>query len=240
MVVQRGGSSASKVFIPRAGRAHLRFHKPCASGCPKLSGMRTPVPTCYTRLLACGCALLATGLCTSARSQAPDWSLGVYGGPYYDSEPGGFLGGRAAYKSQYLLAVTGSKTLWRSATLPLALELDAMLGQQWGQASLQEVALVPVLRWSGFPWSQQLQTAVRVGPIGVSYTSAVSPLERGTEGRGSQWLSFLVLELALAPPREKSWEVFVRLHHRCAIYDTLNTFGANGEDFVALGYRHKF
>jgi hypothetical protein len=30
------------------------------------------------------------------------------------------------------------------------------------------------------------------------------------------------------------------LHHRCAIYDRLNDYGANGEDFVALGWRSRF
>ncbi len=29
----------------------------------------------------------------------------------------------------------------------------------------------------------------------------------------------------------------MRLHHRCAIYDTLNNYGAHGEDFFAMGYR---
>jgi hypothetical protein len=118
-----------------------------------------------------------------ALAEDSGWSLGVYGGPYYDTEPAGFLNGRAGYKDQYLLALTASKTLWRSESLPLALEID---------------------------------------------------------GRGSQWLSFLMLELDFAPPQEKSWEVFVRLHHRCAIYDRLNDYGANGEDFVALGWRSRF
>jgi hypothetical protein len=176
----------------------------------------------------------------AAWCQPGGWSLGVYGGPYYDSEPAGFVNGRAGFKEQYLLALTASKTLWRSESLPLALELDGMLGQQWGQVSLQEVALVPVLRWSGFPWNKHLQTALRVGPIGVSYTTEVSPLERGPDGRGSQWLSFLMLELAFAPPQEKNWEVFVRLHHRCAIYDRLNNYGANGEDFATVGWRRHF
>jgi hypothetical protein len=34
--------------------------------------------------------------------------------------------------------------------------------------------------------------------------------------------------------------VFVRLHHRCAVYDLLNNYGANGEDFLAFGYRYRF
>lgn len=185
-------------------------------------------------------AVLALLLPAGAWCEQEGWSMGVYGGQYYDTEPAGFLNGQATFKDQYLLALTATKTLWRSANWPMSLELDGMLGQQFGQASLTEVAVAPTLRWSGFPWNQYLQTSLRAGPLGLSYTSEVSPLERGTEGRGSQWLNFLMLELTLAPPQEKSWEVFLRLHHRCTIYDLINNYGANGEDFFAIGYRRKF
>jgi hypothetical protein len=166
--------------------------------------------------------------------------MGVYGGQYYDSEPAGFTQGKANFENQYLLALTASKTLWRSRSLPLSLELDGMLGQQFGQASLSEVALAPVLRWSSFPWKETLQTDVRFGPLGISYTSSVSPLERGSNGQGSHWLNYLLIELAFSSPRTPAQEVFVRLHHRCAIYDLINNYGANGEDFFAIGYRHRF
>lgn len=168
------------------------------------------------------------------------WSVGVYGGQYYDSEPAGFSQGNATYLNQYLLALTASKTLWRSPTLPLSLELDGMLGQQWGLANLQEMAVAPVLRWSSFPWKQWLQTDLRLGPLGVSYTTEVSALERGSEGRGSRWLNFLMIELAFSRPQQPAQEVFVRLHHRCSVYDLVNNCGANGEDFLAFGYRHRF
>ena len=121
----------------------------------------------------------------------------------------------------------------------MSLEIDGMLGQQSGIASLTEIAVVPIVRWSGFPWNGLLQTDLRLGPIGISYTSSVSPLERGTNGRGSQTLSHLVIELAFSRPSDKSAEFFMRLHHRCTIYDLLNDYGANGEDFFALGYRHR-
>lgn len=175
-----------------------------------------------------------------ARSEPFDWSVGAYAGQYYDSEPAGFTQGKANYLDQYLVAVTGSKTVWRSQTLPLSLEIDAMLGQQSGLASLTEVAIIPVLRWSSFPWNSILQTDLRLGPIGVSYTSDVSPLERGPTGEGSQWLGHLLIELAFSSPGKQSDEVFMRLHHRCAIYDTLNNYGANGEDFLVFGYRYRF
>lgn len=204
-----------------------------------------PVTPCFLlgrrvarRLLPLAAASLLWPL--HAQGQTSDWSMGVYGGQYYDTEPAGLVNGHAGFVSQYLLALTASKTLWQSQTQPLALELDGMVGQQWGQASLTEVGVLPMLRWSGFPWNQTLPTAVRFGPLGLSYTSQVSPLELGSEGRGSQWLNFLVLELNVSRPSDTRQAYFVRLHHRCAIYDRINSYGANGEDFLALGYRVKF
>ena len=187
-------------------------------------------------------ALLST--CLSAANPAAaaelDWSMGVYGGKFYDTEPAGFTQGKANYLNHYMLAVTGTKTLWRSESLPLSLELDAMIGQQFGMDSLTEIAIAPVLRWSSFPWKDSLQTDLRLGPLGLSYTSKVSALELGPDGKGSQTLNFLMIELAFSRPKDPSREVFMRLHHRCAVYDLLNNYGANGEDFLSFGYRVRF
>jgi hypothetical protein len=169
-----------------------------------------------------------------------DWSIGGYGGQYYDSEPAGLTQGKANYLSQYLVALTASRTIWHSESLPLSLEIDGMIGYQFGLASLEEIAIAPVFRWSSFPWKEILQTDLRVGPLGVSYTTDVSPLERGTNGSGSHFLNLFLIELDFSLPRMKAEEVFVRLHHRCTIYDLLNNYGANGEDFLAFGYRHHF
>lgn len=176
----------------------------------------------------------------SAAGDESDWSIGLYGGQYYDSEPAGLTQGRANFLNQYIVALTASKTVWRSSTLPLSLEIDGMIGQQFGQASLTEIAIAPVLRWSSFPWKEILQTDFRFGPLGISYTTTVSPLERDANGNGSHTLNYLLIELAFSLPQMKSKEVFVRLHHRCTIYDLLNNYGANGEDFLGIGYRHRF
>lgn len=171
----------------------------------------------------------------------PDWSIGGYAGQYYNSEPAGLLTNQnATFFEQYIVALTATKTVWRSETLPLSLEIDGMVGQQFGLASLSEIAVAPVFRWSSFPWKETLQTDLRFGPLGASYTTSVSPLELGKDGSGSRALNFLLIEFAFSLPRIKSKEVFVRLHHRCAIYDLLNNYGANGEDFLVLGYRRHF
>lgn len=189
-------------------------------------------------------AMVSLALCgalqpLSVAAQEKDWSLGLYAGKYYDTEPAGFISGKAGFLEQHMVAVTGKKTLWQSATQPLALELDAMVGLQTGIASLGEVAVAPALRWSGFPWNDSLRTSVSAAPFGISYTTKVSPLELGKDGKGSQVLNWLFLEVAVSRPSDKT-EFFARLHHRCTVYDLLNNYGANGEDFFALGFRRRF
>jgi hypothetical protein len=188
------------------------------------------------RLVLLSCLVFSKNV-ASAES---DWSMGVYGGQYYDSEPAGFTQGRANYLEHYMFALTASKTVWRSQTLPMTLEIDGMLGQQFGKASLTEIAIAPVLNWSSFPWKETVQTNLRLGPLGLSYTSKVSPLELGPDGGGSQTLNYLMIEVGFSRPQNTAEEVFMRLHHRCAIYDLLNNHGANGEDFLVFGYRHHF
>lgn len=176
----------------------------------------------------------------AAFCQGYDWSVGGYAGQYYDTEPAGIIKGKGSFLNQYLVAINASKELWHAESLPLSLEVDGMFGYQFGQASLFEMAVAPVVRWNDFPWDDVLPTDMRVGPVGISYTSIVSPLERGTNGKGSQTLNFFFVELAFLLPEAKSQEIFVRLHHRCSLYDVLNKYGANGEDFLAFGFREYY
>jgi len=169
-----------------------------------------------------------------------DWSVGGYGGQYFDTEPGSFANGKTNYLNHYMVAITTSKSIWRAEELPLSLEIQGVLGYQFGLASLYEIAVSPVLSWSGFPWKETLQTAFRFGPVGVSYTSSISPLERGPNGEGSQTLNFLIAELGFSLPQKKSEEVFFRIHHRSTFNDLINNHGANGDDFFTVGYRQYY
>lgn len=190
-------------------------------------------------IMYCG---LALGFITQMNwaSAASDWQVGAYVGQYYDSEPAGFSQGKANYLTQYMIALNVNKTVWRAEALPLSLEMDGMLGHQFGLASLQEIAVAPALRWHSFPWNEILPTNFRVAPLGISYTSVISPLERSPNGSGSHTLNFLFIELGFSNQQQHSNEIFLRLHHRCAIYDLLNNYGANGEDFFVVGYRQAY
>jgi hypothetical protein len=176
----------------------------------------------------------------SAFSEEKGVSIGGYGGQYYDTEPAGFTQGKASYLNQYIVALTASKTIWQAEAIPLSLEIDGVIGQQFGSAFITEVAIAPVLSWGGFPWNDLIHTNFRAGPLGVSYTSAIGPFERGPNGDGSRLLNFLMLELDFSLPERRAKEVFMRLHHRCDIYGLINPYGANGEDFLVFGFRHHY
>lgn len=196
-------------------------------------------PAGWRRAIGVWIGLILVGV-MPALAQEPKWSVGGYVGKYYDTEPAGLTQGRANFLDHYLVALTASKTVWRADSWPLSIELDAMIGQQSGWVSLTELAVAPAVRIGGFPWRNWLRTDLRLAPLGISYTSTVSPLERGPEGQGSQFLNYLFLELAVSRPTSPAHEMFVRIHHRCAIYDLLNNYGANGEDFLTIGYRIRF
>lgn len=198
----------------------------------------------YSEVIPSGLAALLTAaamtLSLPAQAEEPDWSIGAYAGQYHDTEPAGFLTGKSSFQNQYLYALTASKTIWRAESWPVSLELDGMVGWQSGTASLGEIAIAPALRISGFPWQDTLRTDLRLAPLGISYTTKVSPLEQNSKGEGSKTLNWLFIEVAFSTPKKKDSEVFLRLHHRCAIYDMLNNYGVNGEDFFAVGFRRRF
>lgn len=186
------------------------------------------------------CVLLAFTVKTAWGDALNPRSVGFYAGQYHDTEPASFIKGQTRFQDQYLLALTASQSFWQSDAWPVSVEIDGMVGYQWGQSSLYEFAVAPVLRFSGLPGRDRLAVDLRVAPLGMSYTSSVSSLERGVNGQGSKFLNFLMLELTASQPSKPDQEWFARLHHRCTVYGLINQYDANGEDFFAIGWRKRF
>jgi hypothetical protein len=201
--------------------------------------MRTAIRTIrHCALAACGFFSCPHALLAQTEGQELRW--GTYVGRYYDTSPSALVSGKnTRFENQYIGAISLSKTLWRSERHPLSIEIEGVAAYQSGMHSLGEFGIVPVVRWEGFPWSHQVPTSLRFGPLGLSWTTTVSPLERSHKG-GSQLLNFLIVDLGFSLPGKKDNEIFLRLHHRCSLFNKLNNNGANGEDFLAVGFRHSF
>jgi hypothetical protein len=80
---------------------------------------------------------------------------------------------------------------------------------------------------------------VRVGALGVSYTTGISAWEihNSDVGHGSRFLHLLVTEVTFARSRTAPGEAFIRVHHRSGIYGLYDgVYG--GSSYLAVGYRH--
>ncbi len=132
-------------------------------------------------------------------------------------------------QNNYLVDGQAVYTLYRFAKIPLDLELEGGVAQRFGQYHQTEFDLIPMWRWKAFPWNNYVYTNFRVGVIGASYATGVSPWEAinaKNGGKGSDYLNFLRYELDFAPTADSPYEVFIGLHHRSGIYGLIN--GSHG------------
>jgi len=132
-------------------------------------------------------------------------------------------------------------TAYRFASIPLELELEGGVAKRFGsrEAGQQwEFDLIPMARWTWFPWNDYVYTNFRLGLIGASYVTGISDFERqfDSSGHSSRFLNLLVPELTVSPYKEAPFEVFVRVHHRSGVYGLIN--GVHGaSNYISTGIR---
>lgn len=132
-------------------------------------------------------------------------------------------------------------TAYRFQSIPIELELEGGIAKRFGnsQAGQQwEFDLIPMARWTYFPWNDYVYTNFRLGLIGASYVTGISEFERqfDSSGHSSRFLNLLVPELTVSPSKEAPFEVFVRVHHRSGVYGLIN--GVHGaSNYISTGIR---
>ncbi|MGD9545588.1 MAG: hypothetical protein AB7F41_16395 [Methylocystis sp.] len=132
-------------------------------------------------------------------------------------------------------------TAYRFQSIPLELELEGGVAKRFGsrEAGQQwEFDLIPMARWTYFPWNDFVYTNFRLGLIGASYVTGISDFERqfDSSGHSSRFLNLLVPELTVSPYKEAPFEVFVRVHHRSGVYGLIN--GVHGaSNYISTGIR---
>ena len=96
------------------------------------------------------------------------------------------------------------------------------------------------LRWLPFPWDRYLDTSFAFGN-GFSFATADPELEiiDYDKNETSQWLYYILVELAFQVPRQLQWDLFVRIHHRSSVFGLIKNVHA-GSNFVGLGLRYHF
>jgi hypothetical protein len=142
------------------------------------------------------------------------------------------------FSPSYLIAANINYRFHTFDTIPLQLEGEVDVAKRFNGANEWEVDVLPVVRWTSFPWNRWLYTNARVGALGFSYATGISDWERQNSGddKGSRLLQFLVMELTFAPSKTSRSEAFIRIHHRSGDYGLFNG-AAGGSNYLAVGFR---
>ena len=174
----------------------------------------------YGGLLLGTIIVLAT-LCHVSPGRAGDswysqgWAVSVFGGPVTHSETSEiFLEGEADFNKGGAMVLALSKNL---TTLGdgFGLEIEGQIAQHFGaNLDYQELNLLLGLRFSDFPWSDELPTSIAIF-VGPSYATAPPRLDPQDK---TQWLNYLGAELALAIPSAPQWSAILRYHHRSSVF----------------------
>ncbi len=116
-------------------------------------------------------------------------------------------------------------------------EVETQLASGYDSPRHYELNLVLVARWDLFPWDDYLDTSFAFGE-GLSYASRVPPDERDQDPN-SEFLNYLLTEIAFKIPRTRRWEAFSRIHHRSGVAGTFSGVWG-GSNVVAYGLRYEF
>ena len=150
------------------------------------------------------------------------------------------------YEDSFLVSAAVSRRVLSWGDLASA-ELEAGLGQRFGEMHATEVWGALYFRWHAFPWNDVVRTSVAIS-TGLNYASRIEERERRRDGSGNggaHLLHYLAPELTFALPERQDWELVFRYHHRSgggAIFgDTLLFNGVTGgANFATAGLRYRF
>lgn len=124
----------------------------------------------------------------------------------------------------------------------VSVELEAGIGQRFGDLHETEVWIALYGRWTYFPWNHLIYTTVAAS-TGFSYATGIPDLERRNTDNlaGSRLMHFFSPEITFALPRYKHIEFLVRYHHRSGLFkaDLFNRT-TGGLNFLSAGFRVRF
>jgi hypothetical protein len=161
------------------------------------------------------------------------WGATLFGARLTINSFGDTLFGEASYEDAHLVGLALSRKIGTYKDL-IGFEIEGQAVKHFGDQDHEEFNAVIMARWRHFPWDRFLDTSLAVGE-GISYAAADPVLEN----KGRQWLNYILLELAFAPPSRPRWEAVIRIHHRSGVFGLYNGVrdASNG---LGVGIRYRF
>lgn len=171
--------------------------------------------------------------------QAGDgWFASVYTGRFSDTALWELTLGVTEFESSRILVFSLGKEL--APLRPgIDLEWEAQIAGHSGAQNHHEVNTALTVRWQRLPWDLLLDSSIAIGN-GISYASEKPSLEEreSPDEETSNLLYYILVELA-ARSGQKSWEPFLRVHHRSSVYGVFNRVDA-GSNYAGIGIRYRF
>ena len=121
-------------------------------------------------------------------------------------------------------------------------EVEGQIGKHGGgDAGMHhwEVNALTSLRWNRFIWDKYVDTSFAVG-LGLSYAEEKPVFEIEEAGATNRLLTYILVELAMSPPRYPQWAGVLRIHHRSSAYGTFEEDIQGASNSLGFGIKYRF
>lgn len=121
-------------------------------------------------------------------------------------------------------------------------EVEGQIGKHGGgDAGMHhwEVNALTSLRWNRFVWDKYVDTSFAVG-LGLSYAEEKPVFEIEEAGATNRLLAYILVELAMSPPRYPQWAGVLRIHHRSSAYGTFEEDIQGASNSLGFGVKYRF
>jgi hypothetical protein len=121
-------------------------------------------------------------------------------------------------------------------------EVEGQIGKQGGgDAGMHnwEFNALTSLRWNRFIWDKYVDTSLAAG-LGLSYATEEPAFEIEEHGSTNKLLAYILVELALTPPKYPRWAAVIRIHHRSSAYGTFEDDIEGASNSLGFGIKYRF
>ena len=184
------------------------------------------------------CVLLISLMSSERCSAKENWHFNIYGATVTAIGIGTVITEPSDYDfANSFLAITVARTIG-SYKNSFNFEIEGQVAQHFGDQDHTEINGAFVTRWSVFPWDRFIDTSFAVGE-GLSLATEIPQIEKRNHDHASQFLNYLMFEIALALPNNPNWSVITRLHHRSGVFGLFdNVTGASNA--LGVGCKYTF
>ncbi len=167
-----------------------------------------------------------------------NWAINIYGGVQTNKDLGSTLAISPDVADSYYFAALALTRTIKELNQHMNIEGEGQIVKHFGEQNHMEINALLVGRWLTFPWNNSLTTSLAAG-TGLSYATEVPKLEEKLHEETSQFLAYLMFELALSLPTRPQWYLITRIHHRSGAFGLFNdVHGASNA--LCLGIKYVF